>query len=94
MKLSKEASRLFAEYQRAEEADEVPSYLSPDKLNDSFAAIRRINATTDEIYGQIICSILKENNISLQNIMFLEPINGVHSYSDSFKIRYQYVLVY
>lgn len=56
---------MFAEYQRAEETGEVPSYLSPDKLNDSFAAIRRINATTDEIYGQIICSILKENNVSL-----------------------------
>lgn len=65
MKLSKEASRMFAEYQRAEEAGEVPSYLSPDRLNDSFAAIRQINATTDEIYGQIVCSILKENNISL-----------------------------
>ena len=65
MKLSKEASRLFAEYQRAEEAGERPSYLSPDKLNNSFAAIRRINAITDEIFGQIVGSILKENNISL-----------------------------
>ena len=65
MKLSKEASKMFAEYQRAEEAGERPSYLSPDRLNDSFAAIRRINATTDTIFGQIVCSILKENNISL-----------------------------
>ena len=65
MKLSKEASRMFAEYQRAEEAGERPYYLSPDRLNDSFAAIRRINATTDEIFGQIVGSILKENNISL-----------------------------
>ena len=56
---------MFAEYQRAEEAGERPSYLSQDRLNDSFAAIRRINATTDEIFGQIVGSILKENNISL-----------------------------
>lgn len=56
---------MFAEYQRAEEAGERPSYLSPDRLNDSFAAIRRINATTDTIFGQIVCSILKENNVSL-----------------------------
>lgn len=63
MKLSKEASRLFAEYQRAEEAGERPSYLSPDRLDESFAAIRRINATTDTIFGQIVGSILSQNKI-------------------------------
>lgn len=63
MKLSKEASRMFAEYQRAEEADDVPSYLSPDRLDESFAAIRRINATTDTIFGQIVGSILSQNKI-------------------------------
>ena len=65
MKLSKEASRMFAEYQRAQDECDTPSYLSPDRLDDSFAAIRRINATTDEIYGQIVCSILKQNNIRM-----------------------------
>lgn len=63
MKLSKEASRLFAEYQRAEEAGDIPSYLSPDRLDESFAAIRRINATTDAIFGQIVGSILSQNKI-------------------------------
>lgn len=63
MKLSKEASRLFAEYQRAEETGDVPSYLSPDRLDESFAAIRRINATTDTIFGQIVGSILLQNKI-------------------------------
>ena len=63
MKLSKEASRLFAEYQRAEEAGDVPSYLSPDRLDESFAAIRRINAKTDTIFGQIVGSILSQYKI-------------------------------
>lgn len=65
MKLSKEASRMFAEYQRAQETCETPSYLEPDKLDDSLATIRRINATADEIFGDIVCSILKQNNVSL-----------------------------
>ena len=63
MKLSKEASRLFAEYQRAEETGDIPSYLLPDRLDESFAAIRRINATTDTIFGQIVGSILSQNKI-------------------------------
>lgn len=63
MKLSKEASRMFAEYQRADKAGERPSYLSPDRLDESFAAIRRINATTDTIFGQIVGSILSQNKI-------------------------------
>ena len=54
---------MFAEYQRAEEAGDIPSYLSPDKLDESFAAIRRINATTDTIFGQIVGSILSQNKI-------------------------------
>lgn len=65
MKLSKEASKIFAEYQRAEEEGVMPDYLKPDKLNNSFEAIRRINATTDEIFGQIVYSMLKQNNINL-----------------------------
>lgn len=83
MKLSKEASKMFAEYQRAEEAGEQPSYLSPDRLDDSFAAIRRINATTDEIYGQIVCSILKQNNIKLQYAWSLSLSKAYHLF-DSF----------
>lgn len=63
MKLSKQASRMFAEYQRAQEECDTPSYLSPDRLDESFATIRQINATTDEIYGQIVCSILKNNGV-------------------------------
>ena len=54
---------MFAEYQRAEEAGERPSYLSPDRLDESFATIRRINATTDTIFGQIVGSILSQNKI-------------------------------
>ena len=63
MKLSKEASRMFSEYLRAEAECDTPSYLRPENLDDSFATIRRINSATDEIYGQIVCSILKQNQI-------------------------------
>ena len=63
MKVSKQASKMFAEYLRAQEECDTPSYLSPDRLDESFAAIRQINATTDEIYGQIVGSILKQNGI-------------------------------
>ena len=63
MKLSKEASRLFAEYLRAEEACEEPNYLQPNKLDDTFGAIRRISAAADEIFGQVVGKILAERQL-------------------------------
>lgn len=63
MKLSKEVSKMFAEYLRSQSECDTPSYLEPGNLDKSFDTIRRINATTDEIFGQVVGAILKQNNI-------------------------------
>lgn len=65
MKLSKEASRLFAEYQRAQDEGTTPNYLSSDKLNDTFGAIRQIATTTDEIFNQVVYKMLEQTGYSL-----------------------------
>lgn len=63
MKLSKESSRLFAEYQHSLDTGEQPSYLNPDRLNETFGAVRRISSCADEIFGQVVYKILEQNNL-------------------------------
>ena len=63
MKLSKEASKMFAEYLRSQSECDTPSYLEPGNFDKTLDTIRRINATTDEIFGQVVGAILKQNNI-------------------------------
>ena len=60
MKLSKEASRLFAEYQRSQDEGVTPQYLQPEKLNDTFGTVRRLSTTIDEIFGQVVYTILNK----------------------------------
>ncbi len=54
---------MFAEYLRSQSECDTPSYLEQGNLDKSFDTIRRINATTDEIFGQVVGAILKQNNI-------------------------------
>lgn len=63
MKLSKEASRLFAEYQKCEDEGLVPTYLSDDRINDTFCSIRRIREATDDIFGQVVYTILEQSKL-------------------------------
>lgn len=64
MKLSKESSKLFAEYLRSQETGEEPSYLAQNKLDETFGAIRRISSCADEIFGQVVYKILEQNHVN------------------------------
>ena len=64
MKLSKESSKLFAEYQRAQDEGCIPTYLEPKNLDNAFDTIRRISNATNEVYGQIVYQILQQAGIN------------------------------
>lgn len=59
MKLSKEASKLFHEYECAQRDGTIPQYLNPDKLNNTFGTVRRISSELDNIFNQVVYKIIE-----------------------------------
>lgn len=61
MKLSREASRLFAEYQRSQDEGVTPSYLSSDNIDKTYESVRRISDGLNDIFGQVVYTIMHNN---------------------------------
>lgn len=80
MKLSKESSRLIAEYQRAQEEGGMPSYLNPEKLDETLGAVRRISTCVDEIFGQVVYKILEQNKLNQTNTITYQRYLSSYAY--------------
>lgn len=61
MKLSREASRLFAEYQRSQDEGVTPSYLNSENIDKTYESIRRISDGLNDIFGQVVYTIMHNN---------------------------------